>query len=329
MKNKYKYLLFSIAFIFGNHGVNHIYAQAVGIGDVVFTPNYLLHVHRNAAAGVVAQFTNTTTGNTTTDGFQINVNGNAVELNNRENDDFRFFTNNTERMSIEASGNVGIGTATPNASAILDLTSTTQGFLPPRVALTAKNAAAPITSPATGLMVYNTATAGTAPNNVTPGHYYWDGTRWQRFLDGPRFLSTESISGMTSNIAPWNPATTFTVIPGTIITNNWNAGDIVVVNYSGVAAYVSGTGYATVDVVPYVNGTPLGVGGYTRLELNSSTSAPWYIPYASVAVYTIPTTGSYTFDLRTARIAGTANVRMGGSSSEVTECIFTLTTIKP
>lgn len=29
-------------------------------------------------------------------------------------------------------------------------------------------------------MVYNTATAGTAPNNVTPGFYYWDGTQWIR-----------------------------------------------------------------------------------------------------------------------------------------------------
>ena len=63
---------------------------------------------------------------------------------------------------------VGIGTSSPNASAQLEVNSTSKGFLPPRVALTATNAAGPVTSPAAGLLVYNTATAGTSPNNVTP-----------------------------------------------------------------------------------------------------------------------------------------------------------------
>jgi hypothetical protein len=47
---------------------------------------------------------------------------------------------------------VGIGTTSPNASALLDLTSTTQGFLPPSMTSTQRNA---ITSPAAGLVVYN------------------------------------------------------------------------------------------------------------------------------------------------------------------------------
>ncbi len=68
--------------------------------------------------------------------------------------------------------------STYDNSAMLDVKSTTKGFLPPRVSLTAINAASPITTPATGLLVYNTATAGTAPNNVVPGNYYWNGTQW-------------------------------------------------------------------------------------------------------------------------------------------------------
>jgi hypothetical protein len=44
-------------------------------------------------------------------------------------------------------------TGDPVASAILDMNSTTKGFLPPRMTTTQKNA---ITSPATGLMVYDT-----------------------------------------------------------------------------------------------------------------------------------------------------------------------------
>ena len=71
-----------------------------------------------------------------------------------------------------ANAQTGIGTTTPNASAKLDVVATDKGFLPPRVALTATNAFSPITgtsSAATGLLVYNTATAGAIPNNVVPG----------------------------------------------------------------------------------------------------------------------------------------------------------------
>jgi hypothetical protein len=85
----------------------------------------------------------------------------------------------------------GIGTTTPNASAKLEIASTTQGFLPPRLALTGttdnttiKNAAGTAVPPATGLLVYNTATAGTAPNNVIPGFYYWNGTFWMQIAGG-------------------------------------------------------------------------------------------------------------------------------------------------
>jgi hypothetical protein len=85
----------------------------------------------------------------------------------------------------------GIGTTTPNASAKLEVASTTQGFLPPRIALTGtndiatiKNAAGTSITPATGLLVYNTASAGTAPNNVVPGYYYWNGTIWVQISNG-------------------------------------------------------------------------------------------------------------------------------------------------
>jgi hypothetical protein len=82
------------------------------------------------------------------------------------------------------SQNVGINStgATPASSAMLDIVASDKGLLIPRVALTATNAAGPITSPATSLLVYNTATAGSAPNNVVPGYYYWNGTTWAALL---------------------------------------------------------------------------------------------------------------------------------------------------
>jgi len=71
-------------------------------------------------------------------------------------------------------GRIGIGTNAPNASAILDLTSTSQGFLPPR--MTGTQAAA-IASKAEGLMVYVTdATGGFAAK----GWYGWNGAAWEK-----------------------------------------------------------------------------------------------------------------------------------------------------
>lgn len=73
--------------------------------------------------------------------------------------------------------NVGIGTATPNPSAKLEITATNQGVLIPRVALTSTTDATTITNGnVTSLLVYNTATI----SDITPGFYYWTGTLWQR-----------------------------------------------------------------------------------------------------------------------------------------------------
>jgi hypothetical protein len=95
-------------------------------------------------------------------------------------------------FTIGAYAQTGIGTTTPNAAAKLDVSSSTKGFLPPKVALTATNSFDPITglsgstalATAAGLLIYNTATAGTAPNNVVPGYYYWNGTTWVQISAG-------------------------------------------------------------------------------------------------------------------------------------------------
>jgi hypothetical protein len=52
-------------------------------------------------------------------------------------------------------GQLGVGGA-PDASAQLDVTSTTRGFLPPRMTTTQRDA---ISSPAAGLVIYNTTTS--------------------------------------------------------------------------------------------------------------------------------------------------------------------------
>ena len=58
-------------------------------------------------------------------------------------------------QNVVTTGDGGFGTASPNAKAALDVTSTTKGFLPPRMTGTQRDA---ITSPPAGLMLYNTTT---------------------------------------------------------------------------------------------------------------------------------------------------------------------------
>lgn len=75
-------------------------AQNVGISSNVFTPNYLLHIHQNAASGTMFQITNTTTGTATTDGFQLSYSGTNFTQNNRENGNISLYTNNSEKLRI-------------------------------------------------------------------------------------------------------------------------------------------------------------------------------------------------------------------------------------
>jgi uncharacterized protein (TIGR02145 family) len=81
-------------------------------------------------------------------------------------------------LSVSAQVSVSTDGSLPDNSAMLDVKSTSKGMLIPRVSLTGINVSVPIASPAVGLLVYNTADAGTPPNNVFKGFYYWNGIRW-------------------------------------------------------------------------------------------------------------------------------------------------------
>lgn len=106
------------------------------------------------------------------------------------------------------SGSVGIGTTTPNSNASLELGATNKGFLPNRVALSATDNAAPLTAHVVGMMVYNTATAGTAPTNVFPGWYYNDGTQWIRFAVS--FTGQTLLYGSGAPVGACSSATLYT-----------------------------------------------------------------------------------------------------------------------
>ena len=76
--------------------------------------------------------------------------------------------NNNQLYVQQTDGAVGIGTASPVASALIDMTSTTKGLLVPRMTKSQKNT---IASPATGLLLYQT--------DDIRGFYYSYGGAWK------------------------------------------------------------------------------------------------------------------------------------------------------
>ena len=145
------------------------------------------------------------------------------------------------------SQNVGINAtgAAPSAWAMLDIAHSTKGLLIPRVGLSALNNAAPIGSGMpVSMLVYNTATAGTSPNSVFPGYYYWDGTEWIALTgDGGK---NWSLLGNSGTVDGTNFIGTTDNVPLSFRVNNLSAGRIDNssrnVSYGYQAGTTSGTG---------------------------------------------------------------------------------------
>ena len=147
------------------NGTNAVYidaSQNVGIGTS--SPSYKLDILTAGGGVYAAQFGNGTaaqgmrivTGADSAGSLLTDAGGTRLVLFDRTNNITLFYTNATERMRIDSSGNVGIGTSSPSASAILDAQSTTKGVRMPNMTTTQKNA---ISSPAAGLMVFDTTLA--------------------------------------------------------------------------------------------------------------------------------------------------------------------------
>ncbi|MDI9312241.1 MAG: hypothetical protein QM535_18675 [Limnohabitans sp.] len=217
---------------------------------------------------------------------------------------------------------VGIGTTTPNAA--LDITSSTQGVLTPRVALSATNVTVPVVNPAggglaTSTLVYNTATAGTYPNNVIPGYYYWDGTKWVR-------LNTES-SWLVNGNSNTNPNSNFlgtldnndlvfrrnNIISGRLATSNTSFGVDALSNASTTGLRTVAYGVNTLKAL--TSGSDNVAVGYGALEANTSGFQNVAVGSASLS---LNTSGNYNtaigYNAMSRNASGILNTAVGNSS---------------
>jgi hypothetical protein len=78
---------------------------------------------------------------------------------------------------------IGIGTASPNAASQLEVSSTSKGFLPPRMTAAQRNA---ISTPVAGLMVWCSNCGSNGEIQI------YNGTDWVNFIGGTRQMSLTS-----------------------------------------------------------------------------------------------------------------------------------------
>ncbi len=106
--------------------------------------------------------------------------------------------------ALSSYSQVGIGTTNPNSNATLDITSNPQspgGLLLPRLELNGEADPHPLVLHVEGMTVYNTNTL----NDVTPGFYYNDGSKWIKI--GAAIPNSKAWS--TDGNAETNPSTHF------------------------------------------------------------------------------------------------------------------------
>ncbi|MPT35085.1 MAG: hypothetical protein E2604_08340, partial [Flavobacterium sp.] len=87
--------------------------------------------------------------------------------------------------AFEMYGQVGVGTELPDITSQLDVVANNKGILIPRVNLIDSKSEIPIVNDGTlpnGLIVFNIATSGQIPDNVSPGLYYWLDGSWNRMM---------------------------------------------------------------------------------------------------------------------------------------------------
>jgi len=203
------------------------------------------------------------------------------------------YHSNAQSMGISSSS------ITPDASSILEIRTTTKGLLIPRMTTTERDA---ITSPATGLEVYNTTT-----NKFN----FYNGSAWTVLLSGTSAVN--SVSGTTNRISIGGTSTDPTVdisssyvgqssitTLGTIGTGTWNG--------SAVTAAYGGTGIAS-----YTVGDILYASGSTTLSKLADVATGNVL--ISGGTSTAPSYGKVGL---TTHVSGTLPIANGGTNSTAT-----------
>lgn len=183
----------------------------------------------------------------------------AINLNN-SGSGLGITGNSGVRMYIDSIGRVGVGTSAPDASASLEVNSTSRGFLPPVMTAAQRNA---IATPATGLTLYNTTDSSLQVNTGTPAAPIWTtatlDSRLKFFYSPTISIDLSSLGTKTLDLYTavykqqfGNPKVVSAGAPSSIPTFNSNQLNYYVLDYDNTVINnisISSSGVMTYDVV--------------------------------------------------------------------------------
>lgn len=196
--------------------------------------------------------------------------------------------------TFPTSGSAGIGTTTPDASALLDITSTSKGVLIPRMTKIQRDA---IASPALGLLIYQT--------NSTAGFYYYNGSGWTAISTKGANTSLSNLSGAGTSInMDLVPSADNTIDLGSA-SKRWNE------LYVNSLKFMDGTTQSTAGGgggATYTGTSPINVTGTTISLDNSGATAGSYGSSTQVPQITVDAKG---------RITSVSNVAISGGGGGV------------
>jgi uncharacterized protein DUF1566 len=187
----------------------------------------------------------------------------SANVNGTINAIAKFTSSNTIGSSqiYDNGNNVGVATPTPDSSAQLEVSSTTRGFLPPRLSQSQINA---IALPTEGLMLFNT---------TINKPQYFDGTAWRNF-DGSHYFGEPYAGGIVFYIDSTGQHGLVAATSDQSTGSTWYNGGYVATGATGTAL---GTGAANTAAIISAQGTgsyaasicaALTLGGYTD----------WFLP---------------------------------------------------
>ena len=209
-------------------------------------------------------------------------------------------------ISIAASAQVGINTASPNSSAALDVTSTDKGLLIPRVASTGD-----VTAPTAGMMVYQTG--------ATAGFYFYDG-QWTLVKSdnlGNHTATTNLNMASQDIIAVDSIGTSKAKIgPNTYPTTTGTNGQVLTTNGAGTLSWGSASGGdgAQLLVRASANSAQTFVAASSFVlpaiatcmgNVTTNVGSAWN---ASTGIFTAPSAGLYMVSVHSINLAGTSTV---------------------
>ncbi|CAN5148548.1 hypothetical protein BH09BAC1_BH09BAC1_16820 [soil metagenome] len=212
-------------------------------------------------------------------------------------------------LSLYAQG-VGINTNTPDASTSLHVAGENKGILIPMTALSgATDQSTVVGAPyITGMLIYNSATV-TGTNAVSPGYYYWTGSRWARMVTNINSVTMED-RGLTTK----NSGGTWSAVSNTSGALRVESGNTVVVRVDWRARFSGGDGTDDVSYRIYATGSS----GCTsvigdQLDFRPSERSNEhdnFMPFSFSDTFTAPCSGNMTFRLEAQTTGSNDNIEV-------------------